>query len=507
MDPIGALDPLTNLLPDVLKPLGVLWFFWGLFVFWTLINPGDGRTRWLNYINGGLADYYRRNLERLLDYTAKHWFKDKEHIAQLHLSEQQRSFILGTKTFTESSFRFSIRLAIIYPVLSLILLWGFTGYGDQIIGISILTTQNTWWERWLMIIWLAMTFWLFNKSHLIQGWKSWIYTSTSIVAIVSTTFIFSVSVAIAFIGVFTFILVRAEALAISVGFIGSFINAPPSIFIIGFICSVAGAAYTEVLYEKMQPKGLARWFWTSFVILYFSSACGTVYWLSQQDNGYNDSMIWLLFYVLLPLLNVVWDWLSLGVTRSLLYAIADRVHGGWVAFGWALLDGVLALGFLFLITLTVVVGIATTNWVAQLGGGCGASVLDLQLLFDGLRVDALNPDYWWLYFMFLYTLVPTIVHMVIASLSVLLWIPRHKLQEWTKDWKDEQHKFDFPKFALAGGYLAIVAPLAVFMPIALVLILIWLLFTLGGGYTFGTWLLDFLQTVASMIDASVIPSL
>lgn len=229
-----------------------------------------------------------------------------------------------------------------------------------------------------------------------------------------------------------------------------------------------------------------------------------MYWLASQPAVMTGSLSLLLFYVLLPLLNVVWDWLSLGVTRSLLYAIADRVHGGWLAFGWALLDGLLALVFLFLITLTVVVGIAATNGLAQLGGGCGATVLDLQLLFDGLRVDALHPDYWWLYFMFLYTLVPTVVHMVIASLSVLLWVPRHTLQAWTQGWKDNQHEFDFPRFALAGGYLAFIAPLALIMPVVLVTVLVWLLFTLGGGYTFGAWLLDFLQGVVAMLDPAVI---
>jgi hypothetical protein len=268
--------------------------------------------------------------------------------------------------------------------------------------------------------------------------------------------------------------------------------------------SLSGINLTARLYYHMCRKKLAQWFWIGIVPLYLLLTTGIIHWLIQQPNIKTGSLVLLLLYVLLPLLNVVWDWLSLGVTRSLLYAIADKVHGGWTAFVWALLDGVLALVFLFLITLTVTVGIAATNWVAQLGGGCGASVFDLQLLFDGIRVDALHPDYWWLYFMFLYTLVPTVVHMIIASLSVLLWVPRQTLAELTKDWREDQHKFDFPKFIFAGGYLAVIAPLAVFMPIILVLVLIKLLFKIGGGYTFGAWLLDFLQTVASKIDPSVI---
>ncbi|MDD5394203.1 MAG: hypothetical protein PHE17_14415 [Thiothrix sp.] len=468
MDPIGALDPLTNLLPDMLKPLGALWFFWALFVFWTLLNPGEGRNRWLSYINGGLADYYRRNLKRLLDYTAIHWFKDQAALKPSRLEDIHYPHAFGVKTFTEPAFDFSVRVALVYPILSLLVFWAFTGQGGQIGGMTVMPALDAWWQRWSVLIWMAVTFWLYYKGITRSGWREWAYL-----------FAFAV----------------AGAGAGAVAFAGAFAGAG------------AGAWLMEKLYKIMRHKGTAGWFWAGFVPFYLLAGAGVVYWLVQQPGVTTDSLMLLLFYALLPLLNVVWDWLSLGVTRSLLYAIADKVHGGWTAFVWALLDGVLALGFLLLITLTVTVGIAATNWVAQLGGGCGASVFDLQLLFDGIRVDALHPDYWWLYFMFLYTLVPTVLHMIIASLSVLLWVPRQKLTELTKDWRKDQHKFDFPKFIFAGGYLAVIAPLAVFMPIILVLVLIKLLFKIGGGYTFGAWLLDVLQTVASKIDPSVIPPL
>ena len=104
--------------------------------------------------------------------------------------------------------------------------------------------------------------------------------------------------------------------------------------------------------------------------------------------------------------------------------------------------------------------------------------------------------------MFAYTLLPTLIHMVIASLSVLLWIPRQTLQKWTQNWQAEQHKFDFPTFTAAGSYLAFITPLAFIMPLLLLGLFIWLLFGLGGGYTLGTWLLNSLQSLAAMLDAS-----
>jgi hypothetical protein len=155
MDPIGALDPLTNLLPDMLKPLGALWFFWALFVFWTLLNPGEGRNRWLSYINGGLADYYRRNLKRLLDYTAIHWFKDQAVLKPSRLEDIHYPHAFGVKTFTEPAFAFSMYQAFTYPVFSLLLFWSFTGQNGSIGGLEILPIENMWWKRWLLLLGLV----------------------------------------------------------------------------------------------------------------------------------------------------------------------------------------------------------------------------------------------------------------------------------------------------------------------------------------------------------------
>lgn len=254
------------------------------------------------------------------------------------------------------------------------------------------------------------------------------------------------------------------------------------------------------MYSLAQRKAYTHWFWLGFISCYFLIALTTIYWVAnvQSPLDRTNAQLLLLFYVLLPLVNATWDWLSLGWTRSLLYAIVDKVHSGWRAFFWALMDGVLALMFLFFITLTTTATIALMNRASILGGG--ANIVDLGWVFDSLRFNALDPDHWWLYFMFFSTLIPTLVHMVIAAVSVLLWIPRHTLQQWTADWQDEQHKFDLPKFLLAWSYLSVIVPLALIMPLLLTYGVFSILFQLGDANTLGTWLLDFMQGLACWIN-------
>ena len=264
--------------------------------------------------------------------------------------------------------------------------------------------------------------------------------------------------------------------------------------------TVAIVWFIDWSYRLAQRKSYTHWFWLGFISLYFLIALAAIDWFAgilAPTQAINSQLL-LFFYVLLPIVNAIWDWLSLGVTRSLLYAIVDKVHSGWRAFLWALMDGVLALIFLFFITLTTTATIALMNRISILGGG--SAIVDLAWVFDSLRFEARDPDHWWLYFMFFSTLIPTVAHMVIASLSVLLWIPRHTLEEWTSNWTDEQHKFDLPKFLLAWGYLSFIAPLALIMPLFLTYGVFSVLFQLGGANTLGTGLLDFMQQVACWIN-------
>ena len=212
-------------------------------------------------------------------------------------------------------------------------------------------------------------------------------------------------------------------------------------------------------------------------------------------------LILMLFYSILPILNAPLDWLSTAITRSLLYAIVDRLHSAFQAFVWAVLDLLIALALLVTITFVMTIAISGVNQLAIIGGG--KAIIDLTQVFTSLFYNPLAVENWWIYFMLLSTLIPTLLHMLIAGFSMILWIPEHWLKWVAKGWRPEQHKADFPKFLLAWGYFTVVSPLTLIAPFVLLGGSIWFLLQPGSGDQIGNWLLNSAYSIASSIDTSL----
>jgi hypothetical protein len=80
----------------------------------------------------------------------------------------------------------------------------------------------------------------------------------------------------------------------------------------------------------------------------------------------------------------------------------------------------LALIFLVLASAATVSAVALANRLAVLGGG--VAIVNLDGLLLDIRVDPGNPGHWWIYLMLLTTLIPTLLHMLIASIAFVLWL-------------------------------------------------------------------------------------
>ncbi|MCB1736605.1 MAG: hypothetical protein KDI42_00615 [Gammaproteobacteria bacterium] len=191
-------------------------------------------------------------------------------------------------------------------------------------------------------------------------------------------------------------------------------------------------------------------------------------------------LILLAWLEVLPLLNALWDWLSLGLTRGLLTAIRQGTHQGLMPLLWGMLDFLLAFVFLAGIVATVVAALALANRLSLAGGG--SWVVDLGALFRELREAPGDSAHWWVYFMFLSTLIPTLIHLLVVGASVM-----QALAEWTplKAWRERAaaqmdghavHRFN------AGLYLTLVPMSGLVLPMAVM----WGLFQLLAAH--GGWL-------------------
>ena len=128
----------------------------------------------------------------------------------------------------------------------------------------------------------------------------------------------------------------------------------------------------------------------------------------------------LLFWLWLPLLNAGLDWLSLGVTRGLLQAVRLGNHSAARALGWAIADLLLALVFLVLITSVLLVVVALANATV------GQPLVPLTTLLQDVHKNAAGVNNWWIYFMLLSTLVPTLIHFALAGGAATLWLPKQR---------------------------------------------------------------------------------
>jgi len=162
----------------------------------------------------------------------------------------------------------------------------------------------------------------------------------------------------------------------------------------------------------------------NFLVLYFGSTVP----LSLAAAGLlAPSKSWimvgplLLFLGLLTLLNVPFDWASLGLTRALLRRGLEL--RGWWPYLLALVDACLAGVIIALLALTMVIGVQAFDELAVQGGGEEAAVLPLDQLFDGIAKNPAAPEYWWAYALLLSTMIPSLINLAIGGMALTRGVP------------------------------------------------------------------------------------
>ncbi|MEM8553648.1 MAG: hypothetical protein AAGF71_02360 [Pseudomonadota bacterium] len=127
----------------------------------------------------------------------------------------------------------------------------------------------------------------------------------------------------------------------------------------------------------------------------------------------DDTASLILFLALFPLVNAIFDYLSLGLTR---FTLRRSLSSSWhVAIFWYVVDLVFALVAFVVLIIALMLGVHILNIAA------GIPLLDLGQFFAD--IDDPAKDMTWAYLMVFSTLLPTVAHALFFYFGLALRIP------------------------------------------------------------------------------------
>lgn len=408
--------------------------YW-LYVLGGLHEPGNAvaRERWVRRLReGDWSRSYRAGLGRALD-RVDLWLTP----------ELARGERLGPAraAWSAGALNLTFLLALAYPVLAPILQWAWTGAAAEIGGLELLPAEFDRLGRLGTLAFIACLFLVVWRAYALgrlknlDGRFNWITIAFLIMG--------SMIVSIEFSDIESFLLIEVISVACvivcAVIFLGwySVLDEFPGTFFtavaitivgsvtLGFVLAyeVAGAIISlatilGVLAVAVIVAAMGSWFGRHALIkslhaILTIAAIATAVRISPTSLE-AKSRTAVLFFGLQPLLNGLTDFGSLGLTRWLLRE--KTLNRGW-SFGWSsLADTLGAAVFLFLL---VALSLAAVVFGVKPGA---EPLIDLDALFAGLR--SRPQDYWWLGFMVFSTLLPTLLHFIVALSSITLLTPR-----------------------------------------------------------------------------------
>jgi hypothetical protein len=178
---------------------------------------------------------------------------------------------------------------------------------------------------------------------------------------------------------------------------------------------VAGAGATEWLNDRKPGAG----WWLYFSVLLVAPSALILGLPRLIDLDAPPEWTLLLILLVLPLINALFDWVSLGLTRKLL---RDGLYkGGLWPFVNAAVDVFAAIILLFALLVVCLAYIHGMN-IAALAAG-SPPVLDVSGTLEMLRSDAENPSLWWIYVTVFTTFIPSLVNLCLGGLAIVRGIP------------------------------------------------------------------------------------
>ena len=260
-------------------------------------------------------------------------------------------------------------------------------------------------------------------------------------------------------------------------------------FAFGFIVILL---FAVAVFLVVEYAATTRRFVRTAYILLTITALGVLVWVATFADTEQRGML-ILFLGMFPLVNAIWDFASLGLTRWCLRqsTLKLRVWGlpaGLRPVIFNLIDICGALLALAGLILSLLFGVSLLNSVAP------DPILPLTRLVIDLRPGAGGPDMTWVYLMVFSTLLPSLMHVVLFLTSLALRYPGR----WARRKLAVNGAGEEARQSLMAG----VVGLWVTLPVAALLLGWTYLLPHGGALHEGviTWILGQVSWVIAIFD-------
>jgi hypothetical protein len=366
----------------------------------TADNPSD-RPYWRDLLrHDGAAERYRSVMRRGLD-----WLDSRLSAHEAPQGPAQKAWSFGLLNAT-------MALALAYPILAITIQWlcgSAIDFGGQEVMAASPPQARIFTAVWLGSSVLVYLFAGASKSR----WRWTLVILATGILLLGLIFAdgFAVPGNIAVAG--TVAVASVGAGTVAVAFTGPVAGAFAGVGAVAFVAPVlvaATSAGTVAGAEERSSRPMARRLLFCGVLV----ALLIVAIKMPDDFGAgqrNQAVFFMLTMGVLPLVNAVFDFASVGLTRYLLRLGLEQKRAAWPA----VLDGLDGIAIFFALGCTL---IAFVTFVVPADG---VPLVDLTQLFADMR--RAPGDYIWLMVTLFSTLIPTLLHLSVAVLTLGLQYP------------------------------------------------------------------------------------
>jgi len=350
--------------------------------------------------------------------------------------------------WTAASFDTCALLAVAYPFASLLTTWLVVGSAGPIGDLIGLRPEPRWWVQLALRVIIALLifsiFRLFRRdlrqfsvAFALSYGLAVVFALTS--ALSGSDFGFSfgaVAVALTlalFVGSLiadggAFVSAGAVAAGFAFAFAVGFIDTKAGSLALNFAfpgasaCIFAIASSGAIAVATLARRAAETHRLSTFWLVYWPIALGSIgpaLWFAARLGNLPDTVSFLLLIDLLPLVNLPFDWASIGMTRALLRRGCED-HGIWLLRSptlLGLLDFLAGLALLATLAPALVLTLTAADAILQHAGG--RPLFDAIGLIERIAAQPSDAAHAWVYFTLLSTLLPSFFNLLVGVFSLL----------------------------------------------------------------------------------------